>query len=91
MKNRSLKYLLLIVCAGLFSTKLVAQIPAYPGGDPMEPDSAKNVVVLKPTENKQLPSAPNILPAKKDNDSITKTTEQMTLKKNEEEDTHVTF
>jgi hypothetical protein len=89
MKNRSLKYLLLIICIGLFSTNLFAQIPAYPGGDPMEPDSAKNVVSLKPVENKQLTSQSNILLSKKDKDFNDKTTEKVELNKKEEEDTQI--
>jgi len=91
MKNHSIKYLLLIISFCFFSTKLFAQIPAYPGGDPMETDSAKYIVSLKQDENKLLTSQSNISRSKKDKDPNDKTTEKVQLNKKEEENTHVTF
>jgi len=91
MKNRSLKYLLLIISVGLFSTKLFAQIPAYPGGDPMEPDSAKRIVPLKPAEDKQLTLDSGTLPSTKNKDSTRKATIKVQLNKKEEEDKRVIF
>jgi flagellar motor switch protein FliG len=89
MKNRSLKYPLLIISFCFISAKLFAQ-PSDPGDDPMRADSAKYIVTLKPTENKQLTSHSNILPSKKDKDS-NKTRENVQLNKNEEKITHPIF
>jgi len=91
MKNRSLKYLLLIISFGHFSTKLFAQIPAYPGGDPMEPDSAKYIVPLKPADDKLLISPSGVLPSTKGKDSNDKTIGKVQLNKKEEEDKRVIF
>jgi len=90
MKNLLRKYFFLVISFVLFSTKLFAQIPACPGGDPMEADSAKYMVPLKPAENKQLTPS-GISPSEKGKDSNNKTSEKLQLNKKEEEGTHIIF
>lgn len=90
MKNVSKQYFLLIISFVLFSTKLLAQAPACPGGDPMEVDSATYMVPLKPAKNKQLtPSGSS--PSANSQDSNNKTSEKLQLNKKEEEDAHQIF
>lgn len=86
MKNRSLKYLLLIIPFCLFSRKLFAQIPPNPGDDPIKADSAKYIVSLKAAENRQLISQPNIFISKKDKDSDNKTSENVQAIKNKDKE-----
>lgn len=89
MTQRSLKYPLLIISFCFISAKLFAQL-SYPGDDPMRADSAKYIVTLKPTENKQLTSHSNLLPSKEDKDS-NKSRQNVQLNKNEEKDTRMIF
>jgi hypothetical protein len=90
MKNVSQKFFLLIISFVLFSTNLFAQVPACPGGDPMEADSATYMVPLKAAKNKQLtPSGSS--PSANGKDSNNKASEKLQLNKKEEEDTHIIF
>lgn len=90
MKNLSQKSFLLIISFVLFSTKLFAQVPACPGGDPMETDSATYMIPSKPAKNEQLtPSGSS--PSAKGKDSDDKTSEKLQLNKKEEEDRRLIF
>jgi hypothetical protein len=65
MKKTVLKYALLVVSFSLFSARMFEQEPLDPGNDPMQADSAKNIVPAKPAESNNLTSGTNLSPLKK--------------------------
>ncbi len=91
MKKSFLKYLLLIIPFGLFTTRLFAQTPADPGDDPMKADTAKNIIALKPVANIQLTSYPGFLAEGKGSVFINNKSDSLYSGKKEEEDTHMIF
>jgi hypothetical protein len=92
MKKTVLRYALLVVSLSLFSARMFAQEHLDPGNDPMQADSAKYIVPLKPAESNNLTSATNLSPLKKDTGLPNKKPEDSPLIKNEkEESSHMIF
>ena len=86
MKKTVLKYALLVVSFSFFSPSMFAQEPLDPGNDPMQADSAKSIVPLKPAESSYLTSATNLSPLKKDKDLPNKNSKDSPLINNEKEE-----
>lgn len=71
---------------------MFAQEPLDPGNDPMQADSAKYIVPLKPAESDNFTSGTNLPPLKKDKGTTNKKSEDTPLTNNEkEEDSRMIF